>query len=949
MVHSDSNSLRLVANSRLLGEDLLSVMRTQLSACDSFDFCVAFIAEAGLACLVDILSELKHRGIHGRLLTSTYLLFNSPEAYRKLLEYPNIETRVFQGSLHAKGYVFSSDGSSTVIIGSSNLTQAALTCNKEWNILFRSSAGSDVVRNITSEFKDLWCSTDTEILTEAWVSRYEKVYKRELVARSKADAVDMSRSAELNVREDIQPNKMQKPALEALAALHERKEPRALLVSATGTGKTYLSAFDIKAVHPSRILFLAHRKRILTASMRSYQRLLGNTYSYAIYDSTESWKNVSCVFAMCSTIVRHLAEIDPNTFDYVVVDEAHRVGSQGYRAIMDHFTPSFYLGMTATPSRTDGYDVFGMFNYVIAYRITLQDALENDMLVPFHYYGIADLQIDYEEKDDLSLFSKLTSEARVRHITEKIEEYVVDKAHRRGLIFCNRNDEALELSNRFNQLGYRSIALSGANSDQERDEAIARLEKGELEYIFSVDIFNEGIDIPSVNQIIMLRKTESAIVFVQQLGRGLRKDKGKEYTLVLDFIGNYQQNYLVPVALSGDKTYNKDKLRSIIKTGSVVIPGASTVSFDKVSEARIYRAIDSGDFTSAKFLKAEYTDLKRMLGHVPSLLDFDRNNSIDPLLIFKKYGSYHAFLSACEKDYDIVFSNKQQGVLKFLSQKIANGKRFEDLFLLKQLIENEEQHVQYESIPELMGVAKSRYGKVTTARMMWSATSVLRGDFYSIKDFVPLVLEEDGNCQLMKPFVTLLSDKAFRKQVLETIEFGLHRYRSMYSAPYKSTSLVLNAKYTYEEVCKLLGWEKNINGQNLGGYFFDKKTNTFPVFINYDKEPGISDSIKYEDRFVSPDRLIAISKNGRSLSSPEIRRLKEWPENKMTTYLFMRKNKDDGTSKEFYFLGEMHPTGQFSQIVMPKSGAKAVEITYQLDEPVRQDLYDYLTSDMSEG
>jgi superfamily II DNA or RNA helicase len=216
--------------------------------------------------------------------------------------------------------------------------------------------------------------------------------------------------------------------------------------------------------------------------------------------------------------------------------------------------------MTATPARTDGYDVYALFNHVIAYRITLADALEMEMLAPFHYFGIADLMVDDEAVDDVRLFARLTSDERVRHITERIEQYSVRREGRRGLVFCNRNDEAAALSARFNELGYRTRAISGATSDSERNRAIEDLEAGRLEYLFSVDILNEGVDIPSVNQIIMLRRTESAIVFVQQLGRGLRKEPTKEYTLVLDFIGNYRQNYLVPIALADDHSYNKDTL-----------------------------------------------------------------------------------------------------------------------------------------------------------------------------------------------------------------------------------------------------------------------------------------------------------------------------------------------------------------------------------------------------
>lgn len=939
---------RVVVNSKEQGSNLLSILKRELLQCESFDLCVAFVAESGLQPLVQILKELKTRGVPGRILTSTYLNFNKPQVFRKLLEYDNIETRVYQGNLHAKGYVFEFDGTATVIVGSSNLTQTALTCSKEWNVLFKSHEHGEMFQDIRNEFDALWSHKDTAILDTEWIDSYQE-YLRKEVAEKPVRKVAYKRMdddpGQQSSPDDIVPNNMQSRALEALRVLHGRGEQRALLVSATGTGKTYLSAFEVGEFEPERVLFLAHRERILEASQTSFERVLGDRYRYGLYGSGNvPAQDATCVFAMCSTICRHLDEFDPCHFDYIVIDEAHRAGASSYQAIMSHFTPKFFLGMTATPNRTDGYDIFALFNHEIAYQITLQDALAEHMLVPFHYFGIADLTIDYEEKDDVSLFARLTSEERVRHITEAIEEYTIDKEHRRGLIFCNRNDEARILSGMFNERGYRTIALSGANSDAERDKAIARLEAGELEFIFTVDIFNEGIDIPSVNQVIMLRKTESAIVFVQQLGRGLRLADDKECTLVLDFIGNYQRNFFVPVALSGDKTYNKDTLRKLVKEGSTVIPGASTVSFDRISEARIYRSIDGGDFTAAKFLKAEYTDLRQMLGRIPALLEFDRNGSIDPLLIFKKFGSYHAFLSRYEKEYDVEFDAAQCSVLKFISQKLANGKRFEELFMLRELI------LGHQATPvSLIDSAVEGYQKEPRVKTLASAFAVLYGDFSAGRDFVPLVMADADGYKLTSAFCDALENEEFRRQVMEVVEFGLSRHYASYGETYKDTNFVLYAKYTYEEVCRLLEWEKNINGQNMGGYKYDAKTNTYPVFINYDKDPEISDSIKYEDRFLSDRELVAISKQSRDMNSPEIKRLMAWPGNGMKTYLFMRKNKNDEGSKEFYFLGEMYPTGEFKPILMAGANKKAVEITYRLDCPLRHDIYEFMTSDLNES
>lgn len=937
----EGNRPTIISNNKSLGIDLLTVIRTQLSSCDSFDFCVAFVGESGLQPLVDIFADLKRRGVRGRLLTSTYLNFNSPATFRKLLEYDNIEVRVYQGNLHAKGYVFDRDETSTVIVGSSNLTQMALTCNKEWNVLFRSYDKGGLLHSVRCEFAELWSSDKTTVLAPEWIDEYEKYRSSQAPRRAtKAAFNDGAEKPEGQGALTLKPNKMQQLALAALEKLHQHNEPRALLVSATGTGKTYLSAFDVARTNPARVLFLVHRRRILDASLKSYQRLLGDKYTYGIYQPGKAESKPTCLFAMCSSVAPHLEDFSPDEFDYIVIDEAHRVGSASYKKIVDFFAPKFYLGMTATPSRTDGFDVFALFNHVIAFQITLQDALANDMLAPFHYFGVADLEIDEESYDDAGLFARLTSDERVRHVAEKIEEYTVDKRNRRGLIFCGRNDEAAELSRKLNEMGYRTLAISGENSDAERDEAIARLEAGELEYLLSVDILNEGVDIPSLNQIIMLRRTESAIVFVQQLGRGLRKAEHKDYALVLDFIGNYQQNFFVPIALSGDRTYSKDNLRAIVEEGSAVIPGCSTITFDEVSKSRIYRAIDGGDFSAARLIRDEYRTLRNMLGKIPSLGDFDANGAIDPLRLFKKFGSYHAFLSKYEEDYDVHFSPVQETILEFISRKLASGKRASDLWLIRKIVSEKEFVLPTSSVA--MG---GPYGWSLRDRTYHSSLALLSGSFGASGKFEPLLSVNGDKAEASEGFSRALDDPEFANQLQELIDFGIARNAETYAITYADTDLVLNAKYSYEEVCCLLGWDKNVNGQNIGGYKYDAKTNTYPVFINYEKAPDISDSIKYEDRFVSEKKIVAISKQPRTLESPEIKRLKGWPENGMRTYLFVRKNKDDKDGgKEFYFLGEMHPTQEYAPITI--AGKSAVEITYELDHAVDRSLYNYLTSNI---
>lgn len=976
----DRYAPRILANDGGACADVLATLKSELVDCTSFAFSVAFITASGMQVLAAVLSDLRDRGIPGRVLTSTYQNFNSPDALRKLLEYPNIEARVYQGDLHAKGYFFDKRQLSTVIIGSSNLTQKALTCNKEWNILFRSYADGAMLLDARREYDKLWDDAQTARIDKEWISGYEaflaahavtlsggrkvplKAFSAEAAEEGSGFAPEYGRASLSDGAErradsgtgdqtvggraagcaragsgagDIRPNKMQAGALEALDVLHGREERRALLVSATGSGKTYLSAFDVARVRPAKVLFIAHRQRILKASAKSYARVLGGAYDYAIYAGSSRPVRSTCLFAMVGTLARHLDEFRPDEFDYIVIDEAHRTGAAGYRAIIDYFKPKFLLGMTATPSRTDGYDVYALFNHVIAFRITLQDALDCDMLSPFHYFGVADLAIDGELVDDFTLFNRLTSEARVDHVIRKIEEYSVEKSNRRGLVFCSRKDEARRLAQAFCERGYAAQSVDGDTPEVVRDATIERLERGELEYIFTVDIMNEGVDIPSLNQIIMLRKTESAIVFVQQLGRGLRKFPGKAYTLVLDFIGNYQQNYLVPIALSGDRTYNKDGLRRVVKEGSSVIPGCSTITFDKVSEQRIFKALEEGRFSDAKLIRGEYAHLKQLLGRIPRLVDFDENEAMDPLIIIKKYGSYAAFLQRYDKDCPFAFGDRKLAFLKFVSTKFANGKRAADLLALQQVLRDGSMDAE----PRANRAAAESRGR--------SVVRMLTGEFSTQGQ--ELARLEGGKLVLADDFAAALSDEDFRRCVEDTVEFGLMRARGKYAQPYEDTDFVLYGKYSREDVAKLLCWEREPNYQNVGGYFFDEATNTFPVFINYEKDPDISITTKYEDRFVSDRRIIAISKSNRSLRSREIVRLAEAEENGVKCYLFVRKNthdKDDGT--EFYFLGRIHPTGAFEQIVMEGTNTTAVEIEYELDQPVRADLYDYFRSSFDE-
>ncbi|OPJ62584.1 UvrABC system protein B [Clostridium oryzae] len=679
---------RLIINNYSKGEKVLSEIISELTKCTEFMISVAFITSSGIVPLLETLKYLAQKGIKGSILTTDYLNFSEPKALKKLLKFSNISLKMYsKDSFHTKGYIFKHSNHYKLIVGSSNLTQTALTKNKEWNIKISSLEEGELTKSVLDEFENMWL--EAEDLTIEWIEAYEKIYKkqRQSVRESKVPRLSQYK---------LRPNKMQVSAIQSLDNLREKGINKALLISATGTGKTYLSAFDVRNYNPRRALFIVHREQIAKQALNSYQNVFGDTKTMGILSGTSKDMDKDLIFSTVQTLSKEevLHSFDKDEFDYIIIDEVHKAGAMSYQKIVDYFKPKFLLGMTATPERTDDFDIFKMFDYNIAYEIRLQQALEENLLCPFHYFGITDISIDGKVLDDTTDFRYLVSDERVNHIIKKLNFYGYCGDKVKGLIFCSDKKEARELSDKFNKRGYRTVALTGDNSQPEREVAIERLEQEEnsncLDYIFTVDIFNEGVDIPAVNQVVMLRPTMSSIVFIQQLGRGLRRFENKEYVVIIDFVGNYNKNFLIPIALSGDRSYNKDTIRKYVMEGNRIIPGCSTVNFDEISKKRIFESIDKANFNDIKLIKESYNALKQKLGRIPRLKDFDIHDSIDPVRIFNSnsLGSYHRFLTKYEKEYNIQLTPTQESFIEFISKKLASGKRVHELELIKYTINN---------------------------------------------------------------------------------------------------------------------------------------------------------------------------------------------------------------------------------------------------------------------
>ena len=854
-----------VSNNPEEGKKVISSVEDELLRCDEFQISVAFITMGGVTPLLQTLKELEEKGIKGQILTTNYLNFSEPRALEKLNSLKNVTLKMYDveaagNGFHTKGYIFKKEEIYRIIIGSSNMTSAALTVNKEWNTKLISTENGEVAEEIVEEFQKLWNSEYAlpyDDFYEVYKERYNIIkHQREIAKSEEIPSLEKYR---------LKPNSMQERFIANLRKILEQGEERALLISATGTGKTYASAFAMRELGFKRVLFLVHRGQLARQTKKSYEKVFAKSISMGLVGAGYREYDADYVFATVQTLNRdeHLFQYAKDAFDCIVLDEAHHVSAETYQKIMKHFTPKLWLGMTATPDKRDdniaGRNVYEIFNYQIAYEIRLQQAM---------------------------------------------------------------------------------------------DEGDATDENEPLDYIFSVEILNEGVDIVEVNQVIMLRPTQSPIVFIQQLGRGLRKAKGKEYVVILDFIGNYNNNFMIPIALSGDRTYNKDNIRRYIMEGGRVIPGASTVHFDEVSRKRIFSSVDNANFSDIKLIKENYTNLRGKLGRIPKLCDFDTYGEMDVIRIFdnKSLGSYYKFLVKYEKDYKIRLSEQEEKVIEFVSKKLANGKRIQELQLLKRILAYVQGTAQIGLFAGLSEDMK-HYGKKISQNQKENLVNVMTNEFpagtgkkaYSQCIFIE---EDENDYKPTKSFAEMAVHEDFYNILDELVDFGISRYKRDYKSSYEDTDLVLYQKYTYEDVCRLLNWEQNEVPLNIGGYKYDKKTKTFPVFINYDKSADISDTTKYEDHFVKGfrNRLIAISKSGRSLKSEDVQNFLKAKERDIQVELFVRKNKDDKISKEFYYLGHMTASGNTKEFMMANTEKTAVEIEWILDVPVREDIYEYIVN-----
>jgi len=899
----------------------LEKLKDNLKKCKSFSFSVSFIKKAGLILFERELEEALERGVEGKIITSTYQNFTDISSLNTFMDwtrkYNNFQCHLDfecfgENGFHSKGYLFEYEDSIEIMVGSSNITRFALLKNIEWNISLISKDSIESYNDALVEFKDLWDHTLelNDKLIDLYRLRLDYALEKWDMDYINPDAMS------------VNPNSMQRRALKEIRRYRDTGVNKALVISATGSGKTYLAAFDARNYGAKRLLYVVHRDVILKDARDTFKNVFGAERTYGLYTGSNSDLGCDFIFASTAMLSRHLSEFSKNEFDYIVYDEVHHiVADSGYK-IFEYFQPEFILGLTATPERMDNKDIFGLFDQNIPFELRLRDAILNDLVVPFHYYGIRTKLADYKDQDRMKVAKEIAKLENVEFIASQIEKHRLPNEKLKCLAFCTNIQHCKLMAEELREVGYNTVSLTGVNDLGERIKAFKDLQDNAnpLEIICAVDILNEGIDIPQVNMVLFLRPTESQTIFLQQLGRGLRKYPGKEYVTVLDFIGNnYERSVQIALALGtlGKTTYTeKAYLKALIQNNyaSIGIPGV-IIDIDDLAKEEIIHFIDNTNFNTANFLKKDYENFKSYIKvePYPSHMDFldyeiapDLNRFLKAHMSGSKNKSYYSFLKKIGTKDLPAFSKEEVELVNNLEDMLPLV-RMEEYLIVKQLLEDgkidlNELHRQYPNTS--VKALEYAYKYLNNNRIIGNAAV----DLTNVKDDYHVYLED-------------------------TLEYGLTRYSSEFGefdGKYK-----LYGNYTKDQVAMVMLKEKTMDLKIIGTYYDPNNNGDTYVFVGLKKdEVG---KLNYKDKFISSTVFQWESKNNTTVNNAEGKKLL----NTKKVYLFVRKiEKEDGITLPFTYFG----TGKFTNLresFTEEKGQKYPTILFdiKLDNEVSKDYY----------
>jgi len=653
------SKVKLITNE--LGKHLLEQIENASTIC----ILTSFVMKSGVDFLKNALKKAADRGADIKICTGDYLYITQPQALKELVSIDDrIQVRLWKSngaSFHPKAYLFQSDNQEYLFIGSSNLSRSALNHGVEWNLSVNGE--KDVFDEALTQFLNIFLSEQTIGLNVVTVKQYEREYREfhdsnpnlekvwseteelDIMLANDPQTQDLPNEVHENSESygEIQPRFAQVEALEELQRTLEEEYNKALVVMATGLGKTYLAGFF--AQNFSRVLFIAHREEILYQAGDSFKKIMPDK-RYGIYNGKQKEAEVDTVFASIYTLSlkKHLERFKADEFDLIIIDEFHHAAADTYRRVLDYFTPRFLLGITATPDRNDNKDVYALCDGNVAFRLDFLEAIERKWLAPFQYYGVYD-DTDYRQitwlgtrYDEAELLRAQLREDLAAKIINAWEE----RKQTRTIGFCSSIKQANFLSSYFNQHGYKTVSLHSQQIGVNRATAIPQLEKGELDVIFTVDLFNEGVDIPAVDTLLFVRPTESLTVFTQQIGRGLRLHEGKEYCTIIDLIGNYRN---ADIKLSLFDTEEKKSTKDYIEPA---LPELCEIDLD-VKVIDLIKEMNRKRHPRRDKLLNDYLALKQELGRRPTYLELHLKGGSESAQYRQEFKTYFGFLKWAEE------------------------------------------------------------------------------------------------------------------------------------------------------------------------------------------------------------------------------------------------------------------------------------------------------------
>lgn len=899
-------------------ERFIDHLKELFNDCDSFSLTVSFIKEAGLVLIKDSIENALERGVEGRIITSTYQNFTDIQSLRTFRlwmdKYPNFSCHIDYDSFedngfHTKGYIFEFKDHYELLVGSTNITRFALLKNIEWNVSLFRDKEDPIINETLNEFNYLW--DNTFVLTEEIIKKYT-IQIDYAIERWDMDFVTDYKNKQ------ISPNLMQRKALKELIRYRDMGINKALIIAATASGKTFLAAFDARNFDAKRLLFIVHRDTILEDAKKTFSKVFMMKKSYGLFTGNKKQLDADFIFATNTMMATHLDYFDPEEFDYIVFDECHHITASTYKKIFNYFKPKFLLGLTATPERMDNEDVFSMFDKNVPYELRLRDAILNDLVVPFKYYGIRDFNVDYSDKDKSLFLKQYFDNNHCQFIAEQIEKYR-PKGKLKAIAFCRSIEHANAMAKAMSDIGYCVTSLTGKNKTGERLKAYSDLQddNNPLEIIFTVDILNEGIDVPAINMVLFLRPTESQTIFIQQLGRGLRKYEGKDFLTVLDFIGNsYDRSVQVAFAIgtiSSISSYDKPTLMDAVRSDfkSVNLPGVE-IHIDEYSKEEILKYIEATNFNKFSYLKQDYYNFKKYL-HIddgyPLHIDYLNNDCAPDLIRFmkskckgKKNFSYYTFLKNIDDDIPL-FNDDEIKILDILSDSVPLTRREE--FLIVKSIINDEQNIN-----SLVG----KYKRITIDSIKTAIDNLL------IKKVIKV-----SNDRYILNITNSLSDD-YKTFLEDLLDYGLERYDVEFGD--FEGKFKLYANYQKDKVML------EIDGRQyayMQGTKYDVINGVTYVFVGLKKDKLVKGNFEYKDKFISPSKFQWESVNNTLLNNSEGKKLL----NTKVVHLFVRKVDDeDGIVLPFTYFG----TGKFTNCrVSQNNNTPTLLFDIELDHDVPEE------------